>query len=105
MANYFRLQIGHYTLDEMQSYTSEDGGDDGGTEGLCACQSIGDLLHNTVWDLAGGEGAEVVIFKGQRMAEIYDGVRVYPTAIVVTMTTAEFDARVADESIYEYEEW
>jgi hypothetical protein len=32
MKNFFRYQIGTYSLDEMQGYVSEDGGDDGGTE-------------------------------------------------------------------------
>ena len=104
MATYFRLQYGHYTLNEMQSYTSEDGGDDGGSEGVCACESVSELMRNTVWSEDDRYDAEVVIMRGQRVSRIYDGVRVYPTEIVKTMKPSEF-ARDAERIAETYEEW
>lgn len=104
MATYFRLQYGHYSIEEMQNYTSEDGGDDGGTEGVCACESVSELMRNTVWSEDDGYEAEVVIMRGQRVERIYDGVRVYPTEIVKTMKPSEFAAN-ADDIACNYEEW
>ena len=49
MRTYFRFHYGHYTLDEMQNYISVDGGDDGGDDGICACESVGELIRNTVF--------------------------------------------------------
>ena len=102
MTTYFRYQIGRYTLEEMQSYTSEDGGDDGGTEGICACDSVSGLLRNTVYGPS--KDAEIVVLKGQRVCEIYDGTRIYPTAEVARHSYAEWQAMVADGSAYDYEE-
>lgn len=91
---FYRLQYGHYELDEMQTYTSEDGGEgweDAGEEipdGLCACTSAAELIRNTVW--GGGEGWEVVEFEGYKTVDIYDGCRAYPTKVVCYYTPAEF---------------
>lgn len=96
---YYRWQYGSYSLEQMQEYVSEDGADDGGTEGLCACTSAADLIRNTVWaDGRYAEGAEIVEFAGSLIQEIYDGVRVYPTRIIRRYTPAEFRrAREAGE--------
>lgn len=91
MTTYYRWQYGTYTLDEMQNYTSEDGADDGGTEGICACTSAGDLMRNTVWTEGKyAVGAWIVAFHGEKIMDIYDGVRVYPTEIIATYSAAEF---------------
>lgn len=91
MTTYYRWQYGTYTLEEMQNYVSEDGADEGGTEGICACTSAADLIRNTVWaDGKYAEGAEIVAFRGINAQEIYDGYRVYPTAIIARYTPAEF---------------
>lgn len=97
MSKFFRFQEGHYTLEEMQNFTSGDGGD-GGTEGICACQTVGDLLRNTVFSSTSAT-AEVLVLEGEKLSTIYDGVRIYPTAIVARFTPREFDARA-----YEIEE-
>ena len=102
MTTYFRYQIGQYSLEEMQNYTSEDGGDDGGTEGICACDSVTGLLRNTVYGPA--KDAEVVVLNGRRVCEIYDGTRIYPTALVARHSYEEWQAKVADGSAYEYED-
>ena len=91
MTTYYRWQYGSYTLEEMQNYVSEDGADEGGTEGICACTSAADLIRNTVWaDGKYAEGAEIVAFTGIKCMDIYDGARVYPTAIIARYTPAEF---------------
>src|SRR5690606_32768720 len=99
---FFRLQWGRYSLEEMQNHVSEDGGD-GWAEagGLCACDSVSSLMANTVWttDPRFTPGAEVIIFRGRKLVNIYDGVRVYPTEIVARMTVEEFMSKVEDGSI------
>lgn len=101
MHNYFRAQVGSYTLDEMQNYTSLDGGDDGGEQGVCACITVNDLLHNTVMD-AVDDTDEVVVIRARELSEIYDGYRVYPVEIVARFTVAEFKAN-AEEIAAKYE--
>lgn len=103
MANFFRFQYGHYNLEEMQSYNSEDGGD-GYDEGLCACDSVSGLMSNTVWTSNDAGDAEVVVVKGRVIDEIYDGARIYPTEIVARFKPSEFAAK-ADEIADRYEEW
>ena len=102
MATYFRFQYGHYTLEQMQDYDSKDGGDDM-NEGLCACESVSELLKNTVWTDSDAHEAEVVVFKGRKVARIYDGIRVYPTEILATFRPSEFADR-AEEIAEQYEE-
>lgn len=89
---FYRFQYGHYTLSEMQSYNSEDGGDDF-AEGLCACESPADLFRNTIWTESNDYEAEVVVFEGQIVHDIYDGVRIYPTEIVEYLKPSEFKKR------------
>lgn len=101
MSNYFRAQVGSYTLEQMQSYASEDGAGGGGTEGLCACLTVTELLNNTVMDAVDDNG-EVVVLKGIEVAEIYDGYRIYPTEVVARFTVAEFVAN-ADAIAAKYE--
>ena len=99
--NFFRIQHSSHTLEEMQSYVSEDGGEDGGTEGICATLSVSDLKNCCAFFPS--PEAEVVILNGQKVADIYDGVRMYPTAIVARMSYDEFTAKMDDGSIYDYE--
>ena len=95
MSNYFRAQVGSYTLEQMQSYVSEDGADEGGTEGICACLTVTELLNNTVMDVV-DDNDEVVVLNGVELAEIYDGYRIYPTAVVARFTVAEFRANASE---------
>jgi len=104
MQTYFRFHYGHYTLAEMQNYISVDGGDDGGDDGICACESVSGLIRNTVFTNSDDHEAEVVVLKGQKLTTIYDGVRIYPTEIVTTFKPSVFYANA--ESIAEtHEEW
>ena len=96
MQKFYRFQVGHYTLEEMQNYNSTDRGEcweEEGMEipeGICACSSPFELLRNTVWGIV--DGCEVVEFRGQKVVDIYDGCRVYPIEIVRYWTPAEFEA-------------
>jgi hypothetical protein len=100
MNTYYRWQYGTYTLEEMQGFVSEDGADEGGTEGICACTSAADLIRNTVWaDGKYAEGAEIVAFRGIKIEEIYDGVRAYPVEIIARYAPAEFRRMHEDEEI------
>lgn len=101
MTNFFRFQYGHYNLEEMQSYHSEDGGD-GCEEGICACDSVSGLMRNAVWTESDAGDAEVVVMRGQVVEEIYDGNRIYPTAILATFKPSEF-ARNASDIAEKYE--
>lgn len=102
MATYFRYQIGNYSLEEMQNHVSEDGGDEMEEfGGICASPSISSLVNNTVF--GPHEAAEIVILKGHKNCDIYDGVRIEPTAVVARFSYSEFRAKLADGSIYEYE--
>jgi len=89
---FYRIQWGTFTLEEMQNHVSEDGGDDGGSEGVCACESVEELMRNTVWTTNPKytKGAEVVVFHGEKITEIYDGARVYPTEIIERLTVEQF---------------
>jgi len=102
--NYFRAQGKGHTLIEMQNHTSKDGANEGGTEGVCCCDSIDGLLNNTVMD-AMNDDDEVVVIRGQEIAEIYDGYRVYPTEIIARMTVAEFTRLAETGAAYDYEDW
>lgn len=90
---FYRWQYGHYTLDQMQSFVSADGGEsvDAEHEGICACASASELLRNTVWaDGKYAAGAEVLALDGDIVEWIYDGVRIYPTRILARYSPAEF---------------
>lgn len=101
---YFRLQIGSYTLSQMQAHASADGGDDCGEQGgVCATGSVNELSRNTVYELITEPTAEVVVLNGNRITEIYDGVRIEPTTIVARFSGAQWMAMVADGSAYDYE--
>ena len=105
MAKFFRLQLGSYTLEEMQTHSSGDGGDGFGEEGgVCATRSVSDLLNNTVYEFAKNDDAEIVVISGHNPLEIYDGVRVYPEAILKRFTGAEFRGMVADKSAWDLED-
>lgn len=100
--NYFRINHSHHTFEEMQNHISADGGDElEEVGGLCVTNSVSSLMSNTAFFRS--DNAEIVILRGQKLAEIYDGLRIYPTAEVVRFTYSEFLAKVEDQSIYDYE--
>ena len=100
MKHYFRIQQEHKSLSQMKRFNSGDGGD-GNKRGLCATETISDLLHNTAFCNFGS--AEIVVLAGEKVCNIYDGVRIRPSSIVATFSYDEFIAKVRDESIYDLE--
>lgn len=103
MKHYFRIQQEHHSLSQMKRFNSADGGD-GQERAVCATDTVTELLHNTAFcDLTGH--AEIVVLTGDKVIDIYDGVRIKPTGIVATFSYNEFLSKVRDESIYEYETW
>lgn len=106
MANYFRIHLGTYTLKQLQNHVSGDGGDDMGDEGgICATESVTDLLNNTAYDLVDEAEAEVVVLRGQHICDIYDGVRIYPTEVIARFTAQEFAALERSGEIYDLEDF
>lgn len=106
MKTYFRLQLGHYTFEQMENYQSEDGGDGMAEEGgLCACDSVTDLTRNTVWPLWNERNAEVVVFQGHKVCDIYDGARVTPVKEIARYSGGQFKQMVEDGTAYDHEAW
>ena len=99
MRTFFRIQEKGITLDEMQKFSSGDGGD--GMEekgGICACDSVTELInarHATYGD-------EIVIFKGNVLCKIYDGYRVEPVEILARFDVVDMYEE-KKELLYEYE--
>jgi len=89
MGLYFRMQGKGHSLEAMQQYRSEDGASENEThEGLCACDSVSEMQRYAhMWF---GEGDEIVIFRGRKVADLYDGVQVYPTEIVERVSLEQF---------------
>lgn len=102
MNHYFRAQTKGYSFTEMQQFVSADGGD--GLEevgGVCAVLTVSDLLNNTVMG-AMDDDDEVVVFRGYKLAEIYDGYRVEPVEEVARFTVKYFIEN-AEEIADQYE--
>lgn len=103
--NYFRLQDANIRFEDMRNYASADGGDD--------CGDVGGLCVSDSPDTFGGaEGAydstrpgEVVILRGQKLAKIYDGYRIRPTAEVARFPLDEWKRMVAEGTAWDYEDW
>jgi hypothetical protein len=100
---YYRFQYGHYSLEEMQEYVSQDGAEDSlNPEGICACESALELRRNTVYTCSDAGDAEIVLMRGVLLERIYDGVRIFPTEIVERFTPSEFEANL-QQIIEKYE--
>lgn len=102
--NFFRLQDAGISFEDMQNYTSADGGDGMGDEvgGLC--------VSGFVNMFGGAEGAynprrpgEVVVLKGHILAEIYDGYRIMPTKEVARFSLPDWQRMVEDGEASDYE--
>ncbi len=100
MKHYFRIQQEHHSIAQLKKFNSGDGGD-GNTNGVCATVSVTDLLNNTAFFDLGS--AEIVVLTGDKICDIYDGVRIRPTGIVATFSFSEFKNKVSDGSIYDLE--
>ncbi len=102
--NFFRAQTKGYSFEQMREYTSQDGGDDLEEQGgVCACDSVSDLIQNTVMD-AMDDDDEVVVFEADVVSRIYDGYRVLPVKEIVRFSVAHF-IQNANQIATEYERW
>lgn len=103
--NYFRLQDAGISFNDMIDFNSADGGDD--------CGAVGGLCVSGSPDKFGGaEGAygtsrpgDVVVLKGRRLVEIYDGYRIQPTAEVARFPLDKWQRMIDDETAWDYEDW
>lgn len=86
----------------MQKFNSADGGD-GNSEGLCACETVTDLMNNTVMD-AMNDDDEIVIIAGHEICKIYDGVRIEPVLEIARFTVAQFNSNF-EQIAEQYEIW
>jgi hypothetical protein len=103
--NYFRLQDAGIRFEDMCNFNSGDGGDGyGDLGGLCVSGSP-DQFGGARGAYGPEKPGEVVILKGRRIIEIYDGYRIEPTALVARFTEETWDRMIADESAWDYEDW
>ena len=77
---FFRLQQAGLTLEQMKSHKSIHGVDDDGEFIYLDAVAASDSCTET--NFGGSCEDEVVVFDGQVIESIYDGVVVYPTQIV-----------------------
>lgn len=77
--HYYRLQQANLTIEQMQAHRSIHGVDSDGeivfVDGVCANDFISTAFGGSCEN-------EVVVLTGQLVERIYDGVVIYPTAIV-----------------------
>ncbi len=101
---FFRIQTKGIGLAEMQEHNSQNGAGDEEHEGLCASDSVTDLRNYiSGWAVGDMDSAfEVVIFRGQKVGQVYDGVLTYPTEIVKRASVTEF---CEDDRFCEYEDY
>lgn len=107
---FFRIQGKGHTLEEMQAHRSANGADEDieFEDGLCACDSVSALRSYIKGAFLFGQDPatldpdfEVVVFRGRRVGEVYDGVLTYPEEIIERVSVSEF---FADDRFCDYEE-
>ena len=106
---FFRAQQKGIAFGDMIEFASEDGGDDGYTEGLCVCMSAAGTDGGNA-PFGGSMGAldaddEIVVLEGIILHEIYDGYRIRPTTEVARFTIAEWERMLESGEAQEYERW
>jgi hypothetical protein len=86
--------IGLEAMQDWKSYhgmawneeTEED--EDIWLDGVCVSDALGERNFGGSFAVA----EEIVVLRGQRIEDIYDGVVIYPTEVVCRFTVAEYDA-------------
>mgnify|MGYP001476168491 CR=1 FL=1 len=105
MANYFRLQDAGISFEDMCNFNSADGGDNcGEIGGLCVSMSP-DKFGGADGAYGAGRPGEVVVVKGRKLAEIYDGYRIQPTVEIARFSLKDWRQMIADETAWDYEDW
>lgn len=103
--NYFRLQDAGISFNEMIAFNSADGGDDcGDVGGLCVSDSP-DKFGGAEGAYSASRPGEVVVLKGRKLVEIYDGYRIQPTAEVARFSLDEWQRKIDDETAWDFEDW
>jgi hypothetical protein len=109
---FFRVQHKGISFEQMKRYQSKDGGDGvsrGKTKSIAATlQPNG--IHPGGSMFGGSWGAmddddDVVIFKGQRVADLYDGYLVKPLIEMARFTKKEYKKMIDDETAWDWEDW
>jgi hypothetical protein len=100
MSRFFRLQEKNLSLAQMQAHRSFLDVDQDGNEiyadGICAVDTV-------TKSFGGSPESEVVVFDGQLVERIYDGVVVTPVKIVARFSYNKWCDMVDDETAYDYE--
>jgi hypothetical protein len=109
MKNYFRAQRRGIDFEEMKSWRSV--GSDQITEfdGVAATRSAAGLDGGSrfggSYDAYSNDDGEVIVFEGTAIEELYDGVIVEPEREIARFTKGEWNAKLEDESAYDFESW
>jgi hypothetical protein len=72
--------------------------------GLCATDSVSEVLHNCAWGAYDDHDGKVAVFEGHKICDIYDGVRVEPIRVIARFSLSEFE-KSAESIACEYEAW
>jgi len=99
MKTFFRVQNKGISFKRMLKYKSHH--EDGRLPGVACTLSAGGPFGGAPLD----SGAEIVIFRGHKVADIYDGVVAQPVEEIVRFEIKTWFEMVADGSAYEYESW
>ena len=99
--NFFRLQDAGISLSKMRKFNSGDGGD-GHKHGLCVSTSP-DRFGGAEGAYGSDRPGEVVVLKGQKVAEIYDGYRIEPQREVARFAWETWKNMLSDGSAWDWE--
>lgn len=103
MAVFFRLQGKGFSLEEMQAHNSDNVIADEPVEGLAAAVGVGELRNYLApWLFVDMKEHEIVIFRGQKIGDLYDGVLTYPEEIIERVSVDEF---FENDRFVDLEEW
>lgn len=109
MTTFFRAQAKGITFEEMQSYDSIHSDDDdfeARPGGLAACMSASG--HEGGSQFGGApldDEAEIVVFKGRTIAQIYDGWLVDPIQEIARFPATAWLEMIENGEAFEYECW
>lgn len=107
--NFFRAQGKGISFEEMKNYNSAHCTEDGDYSrpgGLAACLSADGLDGGSQFGGAPiDEDAEIVIFRGRIIEEIYDGYLVEPLEEVARFPALVWDGMIDNGEAWDYEDY
>ena len=98
---FFRLQAKNISLEEMQNHKSIHGVDDDGEAIYLDALAASDNAYET--GFGGSCESEVVVFEGNLIERIYDGVVVFPTKMIARFPFEEWCKMVDDGETEQYD--